>query len=211
MKNVVAFGHHPRAGSGSEPPAMEMRVKLSEWAKKQGVTYKTAHRMFQAGTLPVRSEQFQTGTIIVHPEQALAQKVVLYARVSSHDQKDDLRRQLGRLRLFCAARSWQISNEVTDIGSGLNANRKNLLKLLSDPSATHIVVEHRDRLARFGAEMVAATLEASHRQLVVINQTEFKDDLTQDFVDIVTSLCARIYGRRSARNRAQRALKAVAE
>ena len=186
-------------------------MKLSTWAKQQGIAYKTAHKMFQQGQLPIRAEQFVTGTIIVHPEESRTQRVVLYGRVSSTDQKADLLRQMERLRAFASTKGWQIASEVTDIGSGLNGHRRGVLRLLADKTATHIVVEHRDRLARFGSEMVAASLEASGRQLVVMNQTEFKDDLVQDFVDVVTCLCARIYGRRAARNRAEKALKAAAE
>ena len=186
-------------------------MKLSAWAKQQGITYKTAHRMFKAGNLPVKSEQFLTGTIIVHPEIPVVQRVVLYGRVSSTDQKDDLFRQMDRLRTFAATKGWQVADEITDIGSGLNGHRKGILKLLSDQTATFIVVEHRDRLARFGAEMIAATLEATGRQLIVVNQTECKNDLVQDFVDVVTCLCARIYGKRAAKNRAERALKAASE
>ena len=178
-------------------------MKLSTWAKQNGIAYKTAWKMFQAGQLPVRAEQFATGTIVVHSEQPVVQRVVLYGRVSSADQKPDLLRQMERLRTFSATHGWEIAAEVTDIGSGLNGHRKGVLRLLADPTATHIVVEHRDRLARFGAEMVAASLKATGRQLVVVNQTEFKDDLVQDFVDVVTCLCARIYGRRAARNRAE--------
>lgn len=185
-------------------------MKLAVWAKQQGIAYKTAHRMFQAGTLPIRSEQFSTGMIIVHPDVAVARKVVLYGRVSSADQKADLGRQMERLRTFSAVQGWIVASEVTDVGSGLNGRRKGILKLLSDKTSTHIVVEHRDRLARFGSEMIAAALEASGRHLVVVNQTESKDDLTQDFVDVVTCLCARIYGRRAAKHRAERALKATA-
>ena len=186
-------------------------MKLSVWARQQGIAYKTAHRMFHDGTLPIRAEQFPTGTIIVHPEQDAVQRVVLYGRVSSADQKEDLGRQMERLRAFSASRGWQVAAEVTDIGSGLNGHRKGVLKLLTDRTATHIVVEHRDRLARFGAEMVAATLEATGRQLVVVNQSERKDDLVQDFVDVVTCLCSRIYGRRAAKNKAERALKATTD
>jgi len=188
-----------------------MFMKLSVWAKQQGITYKTAYRAFRNGMLPIRSEQFPTGTIIVHPERLIGQKVVIYSRVSSVDQKDDLRRQVERLRSFCLAQGWVVFSEITDIGSGLNGRRKGILKLLADQTATHIVVEHRDRLARFGSEMIAAALEASGRQIVVVNQTEFKDDLVQDFVDVVTCLCARIYGRRAAKNRAEKALKAASE
>ena len=86
-----------------------------------------------------------------------------------------------------------------------------MLKLLTDPSVSIIVVEHRDRLARFGAEFVSAALAASNRQLQVMNQTECNDDLVQDMVDVLTSFCARLYGKRAARNRAQRALEAVGD
>lgn len=187
-------------------------VKLSEWAKQQGLAYKTAHRMFKAGTLPLRSEQFATGTIIVHPAAPAArERVALYGRVSSADQKEDLGRQMVRLRDFAASKGWEVALEVVDIGSGLNGHRKGVLRLLSDVKITHIVVEHRDRLARFGSEMIAVALEASGRQLVVMNQTENKNDMVQDFVDVVTCMCARIYGRRAAKNRAERALKAASE
>ena len=186
-------------------------MKLSIWAREQGITYKTAHRLFQSGKLPVRSEQYPTGTIIVYPEAPVTCRVVLYGRVSSADQKDDLGRQMERLRAYAAARGWTVSSEVTDIGSGLNGHRKGVLKLLADKTASHVVVEHRDRLARFGSEMIAAALESAGRQLVIVNQTENKNDLVQDFVDVVTCMCARIYGRRTAKNRAERALKAAAE
>lgn len=168
--------------------------------------------MFQAGTLPAPSTQYATGMIVVHPPvEKPPSRVILYARVSSHDQKPDLARQLERLRSFAASKGLTVSAEVSDIGSGLNAHRKNLLKLLSDPKATTIVVEHQDRLARFGAELIAASLASAGRSLVVMNDSEFKDDLIQDFVDVTTCLCARIYGRRSSRNRAQRALEAAAK
>ena len=186
-------------------------MKLSTWAAQQGIAYKTAWKMFKAGLLPIRATQLPTGTILVHPEEPVAQRVALYGRVSSDDQREDLGRQMERLRAFSAAKGWKVASEVTDIGSGLNGHRKGVLRLLSDKTATHVVVEHRDRLARFGAEMIAAALEASGRQLVVVNQVENKADLVQDFVDVVTCLCASIYGRRAAKNRAERALKAAAE
>ena len=189
-------------------------MKLSVWAKQQGIHYKTAHRLFKQGKLPVRTEQYSTGTIIVYPEPQqlpITQRVALYGRVSSQDQKEDLGRQMDRLRTFAASKGWVVDAEVTDIGSGLNGHRKGILKLLSDHTITHIVVEHRDRLTRFGSEMVATTLASTGRQLVVVNQTEQRDDLVQDFVDVVTCLCARIYGKRAAKNRAERALKAASE
>jgi predicted site-specific integrase-resolvase len=186
-------------------------MKLADWARQQGISYKTAFRLFQTGKLPCRSEQYATGTIIVHPDAPKVQAVAIYGRVSSGDQKEDLARQVQRLRDYCAAQGWSIAKEVTDIGSGLNDGRKGLLRLLADKTVTTIVVEHRDRLMRFGTEMVVAALQAEGRKLETVNASEFKDDMVQDFVDVVTSMCARIYGKRAAKNRAARAIKAAAE
>ena len=187
-------------------------MKLSVWAKKNGISYKTAHRLFRAGELPVPVTQLATGTILVHEEQEeLPTKAVLYARVSSHDQKADLERQMDRLRSFASQRGLVIQQEIKEIASGLNSNRKKLNKILKDRSISPIVVEHRDSLARFGVNMLEASLEASNRSILVMNETEHKDDLVQDFIDVVTSMCARIYGKRSATNRAaaQRGLPTI--
>jgi len=152
-----------------------------------------------------------SGTILVYPDEETQtdEAVVIYARVSSSNQRGDLQRQVERLVTYANARGWRIADIVTEIGSGLNGRRKKLLKLLADPNVRHILVEHRDRLARFGVEFIEAALSASGRKLTVVDETEFKDDLWQDFVDLVTSMAVRIYGRRGARNRAQRALEAL--
>lgn len=186
-------------------------MKLSVWARMHGLTYKGAYRLFRAGQLPCRVTQLPTGTVIVFPEVTAAGRVAIYGRVSSHDQSDDLQRQLLRLREFVAAKGWSVAVEQSEVGSGLNGARRKLLALLRDKTITTIVVEHRDRLARFGVEYIEAAMAAGGKSLVVMNETEKTDDLVQDFVDVVTSLCARIYGRRSARNRAKRALEAVRE
>jgi predicted site-specific integrase-resolvase len=186
-------------------------MKLSQWAKQKGLTYKTAHRMFQKGQLPVTSEQLPTGTILVYPEQPEAQQcnVALYARVSSSDQKEDLQRQLQRLRDYAASQGFRVVKEVSEVGSGLNGHRKKIHALLKDSSLSMIVVEHRDRLARFGVPLLESALASSGRQICVIHDTEYKDDLVQDFVDVVTSMCAGIYGKRSAKNKAKKALEAI--
>jgi len=186
-------------------------MKLSEWAKNNGLCYRTAHRMFKAGTLPCASQQLATGTILVTPEVARNESVVLYGRVSSHDQKEDLQRQMNRLRDFAAAKGFNVTAEKHEIGSGLNGRRKVLLSILADKSVTKIVVEHRDRLARFGVEYIEAALSRNDVSLEIVNGVENNLDIVQDFVDVVTSMCARIYGKRSAKNRAARALKAANE
>ena len=193
-------------------PSYTQSMKLSDWAKQQGITYKTAWRWFKAGRLPVPYTQLPTGTILVQPPQVTpVGSVALYARVSSADQKPDLERQLGRLTEQAVQQGFVVSRSVSEIGSGLNGHRPKLLKLLADPDVTAIMVEHRDRLARCGAEYIEAALSASGRKLVVIDTTEMKDDLVQDMIDVMTSMCARLYGRRAARNRAEKAVKAMAE
>jgi putative resolvase len=185
-------------------------MKLSVWAKQQGIQYKTAWQWFRAGILPVPSTQLSTGTILVHPPEAkTAGRVALYARVSSHDQKADLDRQTARLVTWATEHDLQVAQTVTEIGSGLNGHRSRLLGLLKDPTIETIVVEHRDRLARFGSEYVEAALAAGGRKVMVVDETEMKDDLVRDIIDVLTSMCARLYGRRSAKNRAQKALAAL--
>lgn len=185
-------------------------MKLATWAKENGLSYYTAWRLFRDGQLPVRSEQLATGTILVYPEKPSKGSVAIYARVSGSGQKDDLERQLQRLSLFAILQGLPVSRAVAEVGSGLNGHRGKLMQLLTDPDIGTIVVEQRDRLARFGSEYIEGALAASGRKLIVVDDSEMTDDLVQDMVDVMTSFCARLYGRRSARNRANRAVAAAA-
>jgi putative resolvase len=168
--------------------------------------------MWRDGRLPIPAEQLPTGTVIVHPppQTPAAGGVALYARVSSADQQAGLERQLGRLADDASRERLTVIRSVSEIGPGLNGHRAKVMRLLADPAVRTIVVEHRDRLARFGAEYIEAALAAGGRKLVVVDQAERKDDLVQDMVDVLTSFCARLYGRRAAKNRAEKALAAAA-
>jgi predicted site-specific integrase-resolvase len=151
-----------------------------------------------------------TGTILIDDEPVAEKRAVaLYARVSGSDQKHDLEAQLGRLATFANEQKLSVAVSVSEVGSGLNGHRPKLMKLLADRHVEVIVVEHRDRLMRFGIEYVESTLAAQGRRLIVMNQGEIKDDLVQDMIEVLTSFCARLYGRRSARQRAQKALRAA--
>ena len=186
--------------------------KLSVWAAENGVHYRTAMAWRKAGTLPVPVVQTPGGHYRVVeqiPVPLTSGRSVLYGRVSSPDQKDDLSRQTNRLRGFASGLGLQNVEVVEELGSGLNGKRPKLLKLLADSTVTRIVVEHRDRLARFGVEYIEAALQAQGRALIVAEMGEQKLDLVQDFIDVVTSMCARIYGRRDASNRAKKALAAA--
>jgi predicted site-specific integrase-resolvase len=137
--------------------------------------------------------------------------VVLYARVASADQQADLDRQVARLSAFAAEQGMRVAKVIGEVGSGLDGQRKGLLAALRSPDYRAVVVEHRDRLARFGSEYIEAALAAQGRRLIVVDAAEVKDDLVQDMIDVLTSMCARLCGRRSARQRAEKALKAASE
>ena len=133
-------------------------------------------------------------------------RVVLYARVSSYDQRSDLDRQVARLTTWATAQGMAVTEVVTEVGSGMNGKRRRLQRVLADPTAETIVVEHRDRLARFGVDNLEAALAAQGRRIAVVDPGEVDDDLVRDMTEVLTSFCARLYGRRGARNRAIKAL-----
>jgi len=180
-------------------------MKLSAYAKKIGIAYVTAYRWYRSGKL--KAYQTESGTIIVDDtviEMATETKVALYARVSSHDQKDDLVRQLDRLKNYATGRGYQVSQIVTEMASGLNDSRPKLTRLLLDTTIKVIVVEHKERLTRFGFNYIETLLQTQGRKIEVIFPDEVQDDLVADFIAIITSMSARIYGRRGNKNRAER-------
>src|SRR5215469_4070517 len=180
-----------------------MSMKLSNYAKQVGVTYKTAWQWWKAGQLD--AYQLPTGTIIVREPQAAtaATGVALYARVSSADQKEDAVRQMQRLRDYAAARGYPVVAEVTEIASGLNDERPKLKKLLTNRQAGVLVVEHRDRLTRFGFGYITTLLALEGRRVEAVFPTDTGDGLVDDFVAVITSMAARIYGRRNSKRRAE--------
>jgi predicted site-specific integrase-resolvase len=134
---------------------------------------------------------------------------VIYAPVSSSDQKSDVDRQVARVLAWATENGYKIDKVVTEVGSALDSHRPKFLALLGDSSITTILVEHRDRFCRFGADCVEAALNAQSRRLVVVDSSEVDDDLVRDVTELLTSLCARLYGRRLASHRAQKAIEAV--
>jgi putative resolvase len=133
----------------------------------------------------------------------------VYARVSSHDQRADLGRQVARVTEWVTGQGLAVAEVVREVGSELNGKRPKLRRILSDPSAMVIAVEHRDRRARFGVEHLDAALAAQGRRVLVADAEETADDLVRAMIEVLTSMCARLYGRRGARNRALRAVTAA--
>ena len=184
-------------------------MKLSVYAQQVGVSYRTAFRWFKSGK--IQGRQMDTGTILITepigepqtPERPV--KVAIYTRVSAIENKDNLEGQANRLRDYCAAKGYPVAWVVKEIGSGVNDTRPKLIKLLTDPTVRVIVVEHKDRLTRFGYNYLEQLLKMQGRRIEVINLAENgKEDLIQDFVSIVTSFCARLYGQRRSKRKTER-------
>jgi predicted site-specific integrase-resolvase len=187
-------------------------MNLATWAECNGVARVTAYRWFHSGRLPVPAQR--VGRLILVndaiAETAQHRRTAVYARVSSADQKADLDRQVARVTEWATTEQIPVDKVVTEVGSALNGHRRKFLALLRDPSVGRIVVEHRDRFCRFGSEYVEAALAAQGRELVVVDSAEVDDDLVRDMTEILTSMCARLYGKRAAANRAKRAMTAAA-
>jgi putative resolvase len=185
-------------------------VKLAEWARTNGVHPQTAYRWFREDRMPVPARRLESGTIWVDAAPADdTGRTVVYARVSSYDQRADLDRQVARLSEWVTTHGHAVGEVVCEVGSGLSGKRPKLRRILSDPSARVVVVEHRDRLARFGVGHLEAALSAHGRRIVVADPGEATDDLVRDMIEVLTCMCARLYGRRGARNRAMRAVTAT--
>ena len=192
---------------------MERFVGIGEAASALGVSITTLRRWEASGRLvpehtagghrrydlaKLRPEMFRV-------EAEADRRTVAYARVSSHDQKDDLERQKQVLELYCARQGWTFE-VIADLGSGMNYHKKGLKKLLEaiiDGQIGRLVITHKDRLLRFGAELVFAICEAKNVEVVILNQgedTTFEEDLAKDMLEIITVFSARLYGSRSHKN-----------
>jgi len=188
---------------------MEKTYKVSEVARMLNVSAVAVRKWIRAGKLNAK----RVGKLWMIPESELKRflgekpseiRAVIYARVSSHKQKKDgnLDRQVERLRAYCSARGYRVVDMITDTASGLNEDRKGLLKLfdiVEKRQADIIVVEFRDRLTRFGFNYLKRYFESHGVKIEVVEESEkgYMEELIEDFVSIVTSFAARIYGKRS--------------
>ena len=183
-------------------------MKLSDYAKMHGICYKTAWRHVRDGLITV--SRTPTGRFEINaPTRALNgvsdKKVAIYCRVSSAENKDNLHAQRKRLEEWCALSGYAVVKVVEEIGSGVNDKRRRWLNLLADVGIDLIVVEHKDRFTRFGFTAYQQLLRNSGREIVVVNDDALlQADLVQDFIDIITSFCARIYGLRRTHRKTEK-------
>lgn len=183
-------------------------MKLSTYAKELGISYRTAWKWFKEGKIK-GAYKTESGTIIV-PERAMEKPeyVVTYARVSSSENKKNLKTQSDRLQAFCIANGWIIKENVTEVGSGINDKRKKLEKLLNNDKITKIVIEHKDRITRFGFNYLEVLLGKRGCNIIVINVADGdKNDLMQDLISIITSFTARYYGLRRSKRKTEKIIQ----
>jgi predicted site-specific integrase-resolvase len=185
------------------------KLTISEAAKLRGVSVSTLRRWEAEGKLiPERTanghRRYDMAQLLsLKPDSALT---VCYARVGSPDQKSDLERQKQVLELFCVTHCWQFQ-VIEDLGSGLNYSKlglQRLIKMIADRQVERLVLTHKDRLLRFGSELIFSLCEHFGTEIVIINRTEdaaLEEDLTQDVLEIITIFSARLYGSRNHKNK----------
>jgi excisionase family DNA binding protein len=192
----------------------DVRVSIGQAAKELGVSRETLRRWEAAGKIqvertPAGHRRYDLSSLhgVTPRLPSTNRPTIAYARVSSHDQKEDLVRQVALLETFCAANGWTYE-VIQDLGSGLNYDKKglrDLIKRICSGQVGRLVLTHKDRLLRFGAELVFALCEAFNAEVVLINRggqpLSFEEELAQDVLEIVTVFSARLYGSRSCKNR----------
>lgn len=191
----------------------DMTVSIGEAAEKLGVSVKTLRRWADANK--IRSDRSPSGhrRFYISDLQRMVPKApeqqrltINYARVSSHDQKEDLKRQVDVLEQFSSSRGWSFET-ITDLGSGLNYKKKGLKRLIHlilMGQLERLVITHKDRLLRFGAELIFMMCDEFQTQVVIVNQSKeersFEHELVTDMIELVTVFSARLYGSRSRKN-----------
>lgn len=193
-------------------------MKLSDYAKELGISYTTAWRWWKAGKLPHPARQTESGLVIVDyvPQSSLTElktnRVAIYSRVSSSENKDNLERQAQRLTEYATAKGYQIVKVVKEVGSGMNDNRRQLEQLLVRDDYNILLVEHKDRLARFGTHYLDVLLSRLGVKLEIVNLADNgRDELMQDLIAIVTSFAARLYGQRRAKRKTEKIINELTQ
>mgnify|MGYP000004498126 len=196
-------------------------ISIGETAKLLGVDIQTLRAWDKNGKLkaertPTGHRRYDRNKVLsmVSPKLSNDKITIAYARVSSNDQKADLERQIQVLEMYCASNGYQFQI-ISDLGSGLNYHKKGLkqlIEILLTHRADRLVITHKDRLLRFGSELIFEICYLLGVEVVVINQTDkpsFEQELAKDVLEIITVFSAKLYGSRSHKN--QKLINAVKE
>ena len=183
-------------------------MKLSQYAKQNNISYQTAWNHWKKGI--INAKQLPSGTIVVVDENNNDKQniCVIYARVSSSQNKNNLDSQADRLYQYATTKGYQIYKIVKEIGSGINDSRPKLLELLNDNNYSILIVEHKDRLTRFGFKYIETLFKSLGKSIDVINlSNNNKEDIIEDLTSIITSFCARIYGQRRCKRKTEKIIE----
>lgn len=179
-------------------------MKLSEYAKRKGISYKTAWRWFKQGI--IKGYQVPTGTIIVEEESSKrGNRVIIYARVSDRARRDELEGQARRLMEYAVARGYQIVAVVKEIGSGVSDKRKKLIEVFSRDDYDILLVEHKGKLTSFGFTYIQKLLERLGKHVEEVNASQDdREELIRDFFYLVRSLTVKLYGIKRAKEKTEK-------
>lgn len=198
-------------------------IKLKDWAVQHGYSYMGAYKAYRAGRIAGAFQQGERGAVLVpvadntetDTRDNTSPTVFTYSRVSSAKQKSDLDRQKQRLNEFCFNKGLSIAYAYTEVASGLNDNRRELFRLIDkvkkQPSSI-LVIEHKDRLTRFGYNYLKRLFTELNCQIIVVNTTQTDEqDLVADLSSVIYSFCAKLYAKRKAANKVKQVMSIIHE
>lgn len=180
---------------------MAKYCKLSDYAKKFGVTYRTAFNRFNAGKLEgaIRDNTGHICVPIEYLQGPVTSDVTIYASVPTSHPEDleALEMQAQRLINFCNARGYHVDRVVKEVASSITETRPKLVEILRDRNIKHIVVEHQSKIARFGYEYIETLLEQDQREIECMNAIdEDREALVDDFVRVIYNICKTLGSKR---------------
>ncbi len=185
-------------------------MNLNEYAKSQGIKYRAAWNRYKAGKIPNAYKNEHGSIRILVEKKTKPESTAIYCRVSSSQNKNNLEKQKERLVSYCLAKGYKVDFIIMECASGLNDKRPKLLKILTNENITRIVVEHSDRLTRFGKNYLEHWMKEKGVEIEIVNQADDnRDDLMADFVSLVTSFTARLYGQRRNKRKTEKLIKSL--
>lgn len=185
---------------------------IAEVSELLGVTKTTLRRWEEVGKIESKRTQgnhrrYEKKVIdrILQKEKKVEKITIGYARVSTNEQKEDLKRQVQMIENYCSSKGY-VFEVISDLGSGLNYNKRGLIKLIElieEDKLERLVISYKDRLLRFGSEIIFKLCEIHNVEVIIINQTEntFESELVDDVLSIITVYSSKLYGKRSHKNK----------
>jgi len=179
------------------------RTTIFNWHKDGIIT------LYKIGKLNFVTEEDKNKLLNIKPiKEIIKERIIIYCRVSSTTNKKNLETQKERLVSYANAKGYKVDEVITEFGSGINDKRPKLEKLLKEQNFTKLIIEHKDRLTRLGFNYIETMLNKNGIEIEVVNNVDTdEEDIIQDFVSIITSFAARIYGKRRSKRKTEQLIK----